>query len=142
MAEHTMMRSPVLLAVVATVSWGFWAFFTKLATRSGQPESVLVISYALGSAVGLVYFALTPGSFEMTNRDFGFAVAAGLATGIGSMLYYSGLKYGTVGQVTTITGLYFFVSVTLSVLLLGEALTVRKIAGIGLAVAAIVLLSN
>lgn len=136
------MRSSLLFAVVATVCWGFWAFFVKLATRTGQPETVLVVSYAVGSGVGVVYFLLTPGAVAIGGRDLVFAVAAGLATGLGSALYYAGLDGGDVGRVTTIAGLYFLVSAALGVLLLNEAVTARKLVGTGFAVVAVGLLAS
>lgn len=135
-------QSSLALGLLATVAWGFWAFFAKLATRSGHPATILLVTYVVASSVGAAFFLTGPGTVEMTNRDLLFAVAAGVSTGVGSVLYYLGLSNGDVGRISTIVALYFVVSVLLGVLVLDEALTTRKVAGIGFGIVAVFLLSS
>lgn len=141
MLEAISFRSPITLALLATAAWGVWALFIKLATRTGRPEVVLLILYTVAIAVGIGFFLTNSGGVVISQRDFGFAVLAGLATGLGSAFYYTGLQYGSVGRVSTIVGLYFVVTVVLGVLVLNESLTLQKVAGIGFAAIAVVLLS-
>lgn len=82
------------------------------------------------------------GGIGISPRDFGYAVLAGLATGLGSAFYYTGLQYGNVGRVSTIVGLYFVVTVALGVLVLNELITLQKVVGVGFAVIAVSLLSS
>jgi uncharacterized membrane protein len=129
-------------ALLGAAAWGFWAFFTKLATRTAAPQAVLVISYAVAGSIGLVYLLASPADLSMSTRDFGWAVGAGLATGLGSLFYYTGLDVGSVSVVSTVTALYFVVSVLLGVLVLNEVLTMQKGLGVLLAVVAVGLLTG
>lgn len=47
------------LAAVAAFAWGVWAAMAKLVTRSLAPEAVLVVSYLVGSGIGLPAFVWT-----------------------------------------------------------------------------------
>ena len=136
------MTKSVRLALFACIAWGWWAFFTKLATRSAQPVTVLVISYLTASIVGLGYFLLSTTELSTDESGVIFSVAGGIATGIGSVLYYTSLKYGDISVASTIVGLYFVVATLLGVILLHESVTASKILGIGLATIAVVLLTH
>ncbi|MFB6187672.1 MAG: hypothetical protein ABEI86_12510 [Halobacteriaceae archaeon] len=72
-----------------------------------SPELVVIISYSTGALIALGYFLLFSAQVSVTPVGVGFAVAAGVASGIGSLLYYIALKLGDVGVVSTLTGLYF-----------------------------------
>jgi transporter family protein len=134
--------SGVALSLLAAVAWGFWAFFTKLATRDAAPQTVLVVSYVTSVAVGVAYLWASPVEVTASPRDLGWAVAAGIATGLGSVFYYTGLDVGDVSIVSTVTALYFVVSVLLGVLVLNETLTLQEGVGVLLAVVAVGLLAG
>jgi transporter family protein len=134
--------SGLLFGLLGATAWGFWALFTKLATRSAAPPAVLVISYLVAGVIGVGFLLSSPADFSMETRDLGWAVAAGVATGLGSLFYYTGLDAGSVSVVSTVTALYFVVSVILGVLVLGEVLTLQKGLGILLAVVAVGLLAG
>jgi uncharacterized membrane protein len=116
--------------------------FTKLATRTGSPAAVLVVSSVASAAVAVAYLLATPATLSMAPRDLGWAAAAGASLAVGSVFYYTGLSVGDVSVVSTVTALYFVVSVVLGVLVLNEVLTPRKGAGVLLAVVAVGLLSG
>ena len=136
----------VVLALVAASAWGVWALMAKLATRSLAPEAVLVVSYLVGSGIGLAALVWTlDGSLAETLVDtpgLRYAVGAGVASGVGSVVYYAGLETGSVSVVSTVTGLYFVVAVVLGILLLGESLSGTKALGVAFAVGAVVLLAQ
>ncbi|WP_136589533.1 EamA family transporter [Salinigranum halophilum] len=136
----------VVFALLAAGAWGAWALFTKLATRTLAPEAVLVVSYLVGSAIGLGFLLWTGeesllGAFADTP-GLSYAVAGGVATGLGSVAYYTGLQSGSVSVVSTVTALYFVVAVLLGVFLLGEPFSATKALGVALAIGAVVLLSQ
>lgn len=136
----------VTLALLAAVAWGVWALMTKFATRSLAPEAVLVVSYLVGSAVGVVFLARTTdsallGAFVDT-RGLQYAVAAGLASGLGTVAYYAALKTGTVTVVSTVTALYFVVATVLGVVFLSESFSTTTALGVAFAVGAVVLLAQ
>jgi uncharacterized membrane protein len=134
------------LALLAAVAWGVWALFTKLATRTLAPEAVLVVSYLVGSAIGLGFLVWTgegaPLDAFVDSPGLTYAVAGGVATGLGSVAYYTGLQSGSVSVVSTVTALYFVVAVLLGVVLLEESFTVTKALGVALAIGAVVLLAQ
>lgn len=136
----------VPIALVAAVAWGVWALLTKLATRSLEPEAVLVVSYLVGSAVGLGFLlATTEGSLVAAFADpvgLQFAVGAGVATGVGSVAYYIGLRTGALNVVSTVTALYFVVAAVLGIVVLGESLEYTDALAMAFAVGAVVLFTQ
>ena len=136
----------VTLALVAAFAWGVWALLAKLATRSLAPETVLVVSYLVGSAIGLVALVLTLDGpitgMVVDTPGLTYAVGAGVASGLGSVVYYAGLKSGSVSVVSTVTGLYFVVATVLGILLLGESISASTLLGVAFAVGAVVLLAG
>jgi uncharacterized membrane protein len=128
--------------LLGATAWGFWALFTKLATRWLAPEVVLVVSYLTGAAVGLGYLLWTDIPLQFAGPGLGYALAAGVATGIGSVFYYVGLQLGRVSVVSTVTALYFVVAVLLGVVVLRESLDPVDVLGIVLALGAVGLLAR
>lgn len=135
-------NSSLLLALGAAVAWGVWALFVRLAERTLLPETVVLVSYVTASLLVLGYVLVTPAGSPASVEGLGWAVAAGLATAVGSLLYYTALARADVGVVSTVTGLYFVVAAVLGVVVLREEVTAAKLAGIGFAVLAVVLLSR
>lgn len=134
--------STLVLALAAAVAWGFWALFVRLAERTLLPETVVLVSYLTATVLVLGYVLLTPAGSPDSTAGLGYAVAAGVATAVGSLLYYTSLRRGDVGVVSTVTGLYFVVAAVLGVVVLREEVTAGKVAGIVLAGLAVVLLSR
>lgn len=136
----------LVLALLAAAAWGVWALCTKLATRTLAPEAVLVVSYLVGSGIGLGFLLWTGGSLSLDtftdSPGLTYAVAGGVATGLGSVAYYTGLQSGSVSVVSTVTGLYFVVAALLGVAFLGESFSAAKALGVAFAVGAVVLFSQ
>lgn len=137
-----MSRTALLLASVGMVSWGVWAVFADLATRSLEPEVAMVISYLAGIAIAVAYIGSQGLSPTLSGTGVGYALAGGLFSGVGAVSYYAALQYGTSGVVTTVTALYFVVAAVLGVVFLGESVGPRDVAAIALAVGAVALLSE
>lgn len=124
------------------VSWGFWAVFAKLATRTLEPEVAMVVSYVAGITVAVAYILSQGLSPTVSGVGVGYAVAGGLFSGVGAVSYYAALQRGTAAVATTVTALYFVVAAILGVMFLGESVDLRDMAGIALAVGAVALLST
>lgn len=137
-----MARTALLLAGVGMVSWGVWAVFAELATRTLEPEVAMVVSYLAGVGIAVAYIASQGLSPTLSGVGVGYALAGGLFSGIGAVSYYAALEYGTSGVVTTVTALYFVVAAVLGVVFLGESVSLRDVAAIALAVGAVALLST
>jgi uncharacterized membrane protein len=137
-----MSRTALAFAGVGMVAWGFWAVFAKFAARALAPEVAMVFSSLTGVTVAVVYLlskGITP---QLTTAGVGYAVAGGLFSGVGAIRYYAALRHGTAAIATTITALYFVVAAIIGVVFLGESVSVRDVAGIALAIGAVVLFST
>ncbi|WP_266080225.1 EamA family transporter [Haladaptatus caseinilyticus] len=137
-----MVRTAVLFAVGGMLAWGVWAVFADYATQTLQPEVAMAISYAVGVGVALLYIASQSGSVLLTGRGVSFAIVGGLFSGAGSISYYAALQRGNTAIATTITALYFVVAVRIVVVFLGESVSTRDLAGVGLAIGAVALLAT
>lgn len=137
-----MTRTALSLALVGMVAWGIWAVFAKFAARILAPEIAMVISYAAAISVAVVYALVQGVPAEFSTSGVAFAVAGGLFSGVGAVSYYAALRHGTAAVATTVTALYFVVAAVIGVVLLGESVSARDLAGIALAVGAVVLLST
>lgn len=137
-----MTRTALSLALVGMVAWGIWAVFAKFAARLLAPEIAMVISYVAGISVALVYVFAQGIPAELSTAGVAFAVAGGLFSGVGAVSYYAALRHGTAAVATTVTALYFVVAAIVGVVLLGESVSARDVAGIALAIGAVVLLST
>ena len=137
-----MSRTALAFAGTAMVSWGLWAVFAELATRTLEPEVAMVVSYVAGITIAVAYILSQGLSPTISEVGVGYAVAGGLFSGIGAVSYYAALQRGTASVATTVTALYFVVAAILGVVFLGESVDLRDVAGIALAVGAVALLST
>lgn len=137
-----MARTALAFALVAMVAWGLWAIFADVATRTLAPEVAMVVSYVAGVGVAVVYVLAQGSTPSVTTAGIGYAAVGGLFSGVGAISYYVALRRGTAAVATTVTALYFVVAAVLGVLFLGDSVSTRDVAGIALAVGAVVLLST
>ena len=135
-----MTNTALTLAILTTVAWGVWSLLIKLATRSLQPEAAMVISYLTAVAVAITYVFAAGIGFSPTLVGSGYAVLGGFFAGIGAIAFYAALAHGQAAIVTPVSGLYFVVAAILGVVVLGESVQLRQVAGLSFAGVAVVLL--
>jgi len=130
-----------LSAVLALLIYGLWGFFPKLAVTYISPRSALV--YEVAGAVLVGIFALWLEDFRPDTHPRGvlFAVLTGAAGMLGTLFYFTAASTGRISVVVAVTALYPVVTILLAALFLQEPFTLKHLAGMGLALAAIVLLS-
>lgn len=131
-----------MFGLMAMGAWGVWTILAKLATRSLAPEVAMAISYVASGALAVGYVVLRVDPTGLPQRGVGIAILAGVFGALGAVWFYSGLSHGRTGIVTTISALYFVVAAVLGILILGESLALRDVAGIGFAMIAVVLLAH
>jgi uncharacterized membrane protein len=134
--------SAVLFGVGTMVAWGFWLVFGDIASNSIDPRMAAFISYAVAAVVTGVYVLASDASVAVTSRGLAFAAVAGVAAAVGVVSTFIGLTVGAASVVSTIGGMYFITVAVISVVALGEPLQAHKLVGIGLAVAAIVVMNQ
>lgn len=126
---------------LASLLWGLGGFIAKVGVISVGPwVTAFVRSVSFFPVVGL-FVLLTGGADFRWNKTTVYAIVAGALTG--ASIIFSRLAFGIyeVSMVAPILRLRVLVTVGLSILILNEPLTKRKMAGIGAAVAALIFLS-
>jgi len=124
------------------IAWGFWIVFGNVASNAIDPEMAAFVSYATAAIVTGVYVVTSDASLAVTNRGLVFSAVAGIAAAIGVVSTFIGVTVGPTSTVATIGGMYFITAAVISVLALGEPVSANKVAGIGLALGAIVLINQ
>ncbi len=137
-----MTLSALTLALLTTITWGLWSVLVKLATRSLAPATAMVLSYLTAVTVAVAY-VLTAGRIPTpTATGTVYAVLGGVFASVGAITFYTALSRGEAAIVTPVSGMYFVVAALAGVVLLGESLGLRQVAGIGCAVLAVALLGS
>lgn len=131
----------IVLVLVAALLWGVGSFVSKVAVTSVGPWTAALVR-------SVVFFPLVAGfvlwrrqSPLERNRGLAYGAVAGAVLGVGIIATRLSLSAYDVSLVDPIRRLNVLVAVVLSVLVLDEALTVRKGLGIVTAIAALYLLA-
>lgn len=136
------MENWLLAALISLVIYGFWGFFPKLAVSYIDPQSALVYEVAGAAAVGLVALAFIHFQPETHPKGILFAVLTGIAGMAGTLFYFAAARNGKITVVVSITALYPLFTILYAALFLREPVTLKQLAGMVLAIIAIILLSG
>ena len=143
------MTNYIAWALIGMVGYSFTTLFVKLATRSGQFSSFLVLAIAcVFTFTAAVAITLARGDLQnVTAKDFaspsaGFAYATGLALTVAVMSLLRALSLGPASIVVPIYGMFIAGGAVLGIIFLHEPLTARKAAGLALAVVSICLIAK
>jgi uncharacterized membrane protein len=129
-----------ILALSAAVAYGVGDFLGGVAARRESATVVVLWSHLVGLVMLLVLAPLLGG--ELTPRAMAVGAVAGLAGGTGVALFYRGLAVGTMSVVAPIAALLSAAVPVVAGLIDGERPTPAALAGIALALGAIVLVSR
>lgn len=131
----------IIYAFLAIVAWGCWGFVSKLVLERASWASIILYNM-LGSFLILTTYMLTQGPPRPPVGNTAYlAVLTGILGAVGTICFMLSLSSGKASLVVPLTAVYPVVTVSLSVLFLGEAITNRHMAGIAFAIIAIALLS-
>jgi len=131
----------MMYSLAATLLWGFWGVTAKLAAdRLGHWNSALI--YSAVSFATILALAI---SFRASLRDAAIpgvliAAVAGVFGGLAVAAFQKAISSGPLGTGISLTALYPVIPVIYGIFILGEKVTVARGAGMGLAIAAAVLL--
>lgn len=128
-------------ALVALLAYTLVAPLTKLATQEIPSDTVAFVTNGMlaVSALALVVASGKPVASSLTHEHAPYMYAAGVCLSVGIIAYYRALSGGPVSVVVPIFGLFLVGSSIVGIAFLDETLTVRKGAGIVLAVVAVFL---
>lgn len=127
----------ILLILAATLGWGCWGIFNKLALRSLHPALVQLVAVGVGLLTVPAYlllFRASPKPLPAGYQGFAWAAAAGLMTWLASLTYLYAMERYDASSVSGYTSAYPVVTLVLAVLFLGESLTAGRALGIALIV--------
>jgi len=133
----------VTLALITMVGLGIHYFLAKLIS----PHISSPVIALLGGAIffplvfAYIYFTKTPIMPEQ-KVYIGYAILIGIPMAIAILTLYLAIARGPVSVVMPIYGLNAMVTAVLGIIVLHEPVTIPKVAGLVLAVVAIVLLSR
>ena len=132
---------PYLLALLSAVFYGAADFIGGLAARRAHTFAVVVVSGCGGLAVLAILLAVMPEA-SPTRHDFIWGGVAGFAGGIGVGLLYYALAIGTMSVVAPVTAVCGVGLPVVAGLLLGDRPSMLTLAGMALAIVAIVLVGQ
>ncbi len=110
-----------LTAILAKI--GIKGVDSNLATAI-RTVPILIIAWAI-----VIFRGNVSAIKELTRQNIIFLVLSGLATGLSWIFYFAALQRGKVSQVAPVDKLSLALTILLSVLILGEALTWKTAIG-------------
>ena len=134
------------LAIITAVLWGSVPIMEKYGLGKGMNPMLGVVIRSIGIAVGaLVLWAILARNPDYAkNVTWGTSMwlitGAALAAIVGQCFFYIALQNGDVSKIMPVAGSFPLISFVLGVLVLGEAVTIPKIAGVLCVVAGVILL--
>jgi len=126
-------------ALAAFVLAGTSTFFFKLALLKGVDLLLLNLttSVLLLAVPYIVFLYRGTGLAVKVSR---FAFISGLLNGVGQICYFGAISSGPVSLVAVLINFYPAATIAMSVIFLGERLSIRRICGVILAIAASILI--
>jgi bacterial/archaeal transporter family protein len=129
-------------ALITLALWGLWGVFSKIASNHLPGYAIYLVEVSVYLAVGGLIWLQMRIPFDWNYPGLTAAVAAGLSGGFALFFFLKALSLGPAAVIVPLTSLYPVITVLLGITFLHESLTLRHLAGIILAVAAVCLLSK
>ena len=139
------MSKGYLFAVLTALIWGLAPVVEKLGL-SGRMDPymgvvVRTIPIAIIGLLGLVFMGRLGELGSIDTRSALLVMAGGLLAGfVGQITYYTALKSGEASVVVPVAATYPLVALVVSLVVLGEAMSFQKLAGVLLVVGGVALL--
>lgn len=131
----------IAFALCAAALYGSADFLGGLAARRSAVMPVMIFSQLAGSCMLIAVLPWLP-TGDLRIADWLWGIAAGIALAIGLTLLYQALAVGKMSLVAPVTALLAVIFSGFVGLLGGDRLSVAELAGIALALAAIMLISQ
>jgi transporter family protein len=121
-----------IYALLSAVFAALTAIFAKIGIKGVDTDLatairtvvILLIAWAI-----VLYKSTQHGMGSLTKLNWTFLVLSGCATGLSWIFYFKALQLGKVSQVAPVDKLSVAIAIILSVVFLGEPLTVKTAAG-------------
>ncbi len=137
-----MVSAAIAFAVGALLLYGGWAVTGGIATRSLSPVNAVFLSYVASLVIVGGYVLSVRRPVSGTRVDVAAALVSGVFLAAASISFYAGLARGSMAIVSAIAALYFVVPAVVGVVYFDAALSATNVAGLALAVVAVVLVAT
>ena len=135
------MRAWVFPAAVTVMFWGLFGFIPKITTRYISPTSASVYAAFAGVPVALIIMAIMRFQLDTEPRGVILASITGVLGMLGALAYLVVVSRGPVSLISPFTALYPAFTILLAMVFLGETLALRQWVGVGMALAAVLLIA-
>jgi drug/metabolite transporter (DMT)-like permease len=136
-------RRSLVQIVIATLAFGTSNFFHTVGLRHGAvPETLAVAQAALFMPIATVAVYFTDRTPRAPPVTFGYGAAAAIMLVGATIFLLRGLAVGRPTVLVPIAQMGFIITALLGILLLRERVTIRKVAGLFLAFATLVVLTK
>lgn len=136
----------IFLLLVTMVLWGSTPLIEKIGLKEIDPLMGIFIRSLVITAVLFVFYLFSGKLNELTKislRNFSLFAASGIMAGLIAMwTYFYLLKEGMTSKIVPIAASYPLITAILSILVLGEQVTIQRIIGIVLTVIGIILVKQ
>jgi transporter family protein len=132
----------LLFVLLSVVGYGLWGFLGKLGSQAMGKYQYLLASYIVATLTFAgAFWVWSPGKIAWAPGAL-LVVAGGLCTSLGAIGFFSAIERAPLALVAPLTSLYPVLTVLLSLLFLGERLTLAQSLGVVCAILSGVLLSR
>ncbi|MBE9185156.1 EamA family transporter [Microcoleus sp. LEGE 07076] len=132
----------LIYALCCSLLYGFWGFFSKLATQYIDYNTAFVYE-AVGAILATLLIIVKTNNFNLQGdlRGIIFALLVGVCGTVASLVFFIAIAKGPVASTVSITSLYPIVTVLLSFIFLKEPITLFQTLALFFAVVAVILSS-
>ena len=136
------MKSWILPTLGTFICWGLWSFIPKITTRYIDPKSAIIYEVIGGLFLSIVVLSFMNFRLETHPKGVALAATAGLLGFLGALCFLYAVSKGPVSLIAPLSALYPILSITLAVIFLNEAFTIKQCVGVVFALLAVVLVST
>lgn len=136
----------IFLLLVTMVLWGSTPLIEKLGLKHVDPLMGIFIRSLVITVILFVFYLFSGRINELTKisvKNFSLFAASGIMAGLVAMwTYFYLLKEGMTSKIVPIAASYPLITAVLSILVLGEQVTLQRIIGIILTIIGIILVKQ
>lgn len=141
MLKRKIGSSWLLYALLCIVWWGIWGFLSKLGSDRITPQQLQIL-FTIGIIPSsALAWAKLGFKVETDRRGALYGILNGVLTGLGMLAYYAALSKAEASLVGPFTALFPLLTVWLAFIFLRERINRIQVAGMIMALVAIIILS-
>lgn len=131
---------PIILALISYLCWGTGDIFGTIISRKINAYQTAFWYFLISTPLSLVLLIFFPGGIEnLTPGVFVLLVGLGIVAAASMLAFYESLREGSATLAATISGAFPAVVVPLSIIFLGEHITIRQLLAIATIMIGIIL---